>query len=113
MIGTSRCPCRSIDCRVGKICWYARSPVAPKMTRASPRDSAAAMTAPRRFVMAAKLQAQRREQAIRKIVFPSRAEPLEERRREHGGGGRAFNRGQRGPASFAGIRDASGKRLKV
>ena len=51
--------------------------------------------------MAAELQAQRRQQAIRKVVFPPRAEPLEQRRREHGRGRRAFDRRQRGPASFA------------
>src|SRR5687768_2929697 len=76
-----------------------RSPDAPKMT--STQASA------RGLDMAAELGAERRQDLFRERVILPRAEALEERRREHVGRHRLFDRGLDGPAPFTRVGDVA------
>src|SRR5262249_48828850 len=78
--GTFRWPRRAIPCSAGKIFLYARSPVAPKKTRASELDAFMIDSLFRGcFEMSAELETHCREQLVLIIRLPTRTEALIER----------------------------------
>src|SRR5262245_8037018 len=80
--GTSRWPRFAIACSAGKIFLYARSPVAPKNTRASEGlvlIAALRLFRRRLFDVAAELVAHGREQLVGEVRLAARAEALVER----------------------------------
>src|SRR6266581_5306506 len=77
MTGTLRCPRCTIACSAGKIFLYARSPVAPKKTRASAWEPCIASSSGGGFFqMSTELIAQRREQFVGEICLAARAKTL-------------------------------------
>src|SRR5215510_626936 len=83
MTGTLRCPRLTIACRAGKIFLYARSPVAPKKTRASAWEPCIAFSSCGGFFqMSAELVTHGREQFVGEIRLAARAEPLIQSRRQ-------------------------------
>src|SRR5216684_2438912 len=64
------------------------------------------------FDVPAELEAHRRQNFCRKIVFAARSKPLKERRGQHGRRRGGFDGGEDGPATLAGIGDAAGKALE-
>src|SRR5262249_21286563 len=82
--GTFSRPRRTIPCSAGKIFLYARSPVAPKKTRASELDSFMFDSLFRGFFeMSTELETHRREQLVLIVRFAARAEALIERGGKH------------------------------
>src|SRR5262249_3036918 len=77
MTGTLRCPRLTIACSAGKIFLYARSPVAPKKTRASEWESCIAFSSWGGFFqMSTELVTHGREQFVGEICLTAQAEPL-------------------------------------
>src|ERR1700751_3844670 len=82
MTGTLRWPRFTIACSAGKIFLYARSPVAPKKTRASDWESLIVLSLPRRCSLAGRLlqNLRRTRSALAESSFPSGV-PKDSRRR--------------------------------
>src|SRR5215471_21144375 len=105
MTGTLRCPRLTIACRAGKIFLYARSPVAPKKTRASAWEPCIASSSwGGLFQMSTELVTHGREQFIGEICLAARAEPLVQSRRQDRRGHGLVNGGLDRPAPLARVR---------
>src|SRR5215831_9048787 len=112
--GTLSRPRRAIPCNAGKIFLYARSPVAPKKTRASELDSFMFDSSFRGFFeMSAELETHRREQLVLIIRLAARTEALIERGGEHRHRYGLVDGGLDCPASFTGVGHAACKLLQV
>src|SRR5690242_9936163 len=98
-------------CSAGKIFLYARSPVAPKKTRASEWESIiAGILFERSFAgcflhVAAEAEAHRGKQFVLIVRLPARGEALKESGGENGHGNGFVHRGLDGPSAFARIRN--------
>src|SRR5215472_1270607 len=112
--GTLRWPRRTIPCSAGKIFLYARSPVAPKKTRASELDSFMFDSLFRGFFeMSAELETHRREQLVLIIRLAARTKALIERGGEHRHRYGLVDGGLDRPAPFSGVGHAACKLLQV
>src|SRR5262249_14622527 len=112
--GTFRWPRRTIPCSAGKIFLYARSPVAPKKTRAAELDSFMLDSLFRGFFeMSTELETHRREQLVLIIRLAARAEALIERGGEDRHRYGLVDGGLDRPASFSGVGNAARKLLQV
>src|SRR5262252_3444634 len=110
MTGTLRCPRLTIACSAGKIFLYARSPVAPKKTRASEWEPCiASSSCGGLFQVSAELVTHGREQFVGEIRLAARAKTLIQSRRQdmrwHG----FVNGGLDCPAPLARVRHPSGE----
>src|SRR5215469_5951849 len=116
MTGTSRWPRLIIAWSAGKIFLNARSPVAPKKTRAS--EWAAVMVLSSDLVtglleVAAELEPHRREHLVLVVGLAARGEALVEGGGEDGNGHRLVDGGLDRPSSFAGVGHVAGELLQV
>src|SRR4029453_18844493 len=110
MTGTVRCPRLTIACRAGKIFLYARSPVAPKKTRASAWEPCIAFSScGGLFQVSTELIAQRREQFIGEIFLAARAKTLIQGGRQDVRGHSLIDGGLDRPAPLARVRHPSGE----
>src|SRR5262245_39139469 len=103
--GMSSVPRRTIACSAGKICLYARSPVAPKNTKAS---ECSAMALPLLLEVPAEPQSHRRLDLLSIVRLAARGEAAVERGAEHGRGNALVHRGQDRPADLSRVRHAPG-----
>src|SRR5262252_8418781 len=85
MTGMSRWPRWIIACKAGKIFLYARSPVAPKNTRASECISLIVPTSRDFLEMSAEPESHRREELVLIVGVTARGKAFIERRGEDGG----------------------------
>src|SRR5262249_24912206 len=112
--GTFRWPRRAIPCSAGKIFLYARSPVAPKKTRASELDAFMIDSLSCGFFqMSTELETHRREQLVLIVRLAARTEALIERGGEHRHRHRLVDGGLDRPASFSGVGNPACKLLQV
>src|SRR5215471_660793 len=110
MTGTFKCPRLTIACSAGKIFLYARSPVAPKKTRASEWEPCiASSSCGGLFQMSTELIAQRREQFIGEIGLAARAKTLIQRGRQDVRGHGLVEGGLDRPAPLARVRHPPGE----
>src|SRR5215470_18418009 len=110
MTGTCRCPRWTIACRAGKIFLYARSPVAPKKTRASEWATfIASSSCGGFFQVSTELIAQRREQFVGEICLAARAKTLIQRGRQDVRGHGLVDGGLDRPAPLARVRHPPGE----
>src|SRR2546430_7199676 len=106
MTGTLRCPRCTIACSAGKIFLYARSPVAPKKTRASAWETCIASSSCGGFFqMSPELIAQSREQFICEICLAARAKTLIQGGRQNVHGHGLVDGGLDRPAPLARVRN--------
>src|SRR5262245_40649866 len=104
--GTLRSPRLTMLYSDGKTFLWARSPDAPKNTRASEGTGLDAISV-LLLVVAAELLAHGREDAIGEVGLTARREPLVQRRREHRSRHPLVDRGEDRPAALARVGDAS------
>src|SRR5262249_49005464 len=110
MTGTVRCPRLTIACSAGKIFLYARSPVAPKKTRASEWESCIASSSGGGFFqVSTELIAQRREQFVGEIGLAARAKPFIQGGRQDVRGHGLVDSGLDRPAPLARVRHPPGE----
>src|SRR5215468_2353904 len=110
MTGTLRCPRLTIACSAGKIFLYARSPVAPKKTRASEWEPCIAFSSCGGFFqMSTELVTHGREQFVGEICLAARAEPLIQSRRQDMRWYGFVNGGLDRPAPLARVRHPPGE----
>src|SRR6266446_2469505 len=110
MTGTLRCPRLTIACSAGKIFLYARSPVAPKKTRASAWEKfIASSSCGGFFQMSTELIAQRREQFVGEICLAARAKTLIQGGRQDVRGHGLVDGGLDRPTPLARVRHPSGE----
>src|SRR5262252_6617074 len=102
--GMSRWPRLIIACKAGKIFLYARSPVAPKNTRASEFVSLIVPSSRDLLEMSAESESHRRQELVLIIGFTSRGEALIERGAENRSRDGFVDCGLDGPPPFAGVR---------
>src|SRR5262245_31470336 len=104
--GMSSVPRRTIACRAGKICLYARSPVAPKKTSAS---DCSAMRLALLLEMSAEPQSHRRLDLLRVVGLAARGEAAVERGAQHGRGHALVDGGGGRPAALSRVRHTPGE----
>src|SRR5215475_2412668 len=107
--GMFRLPRFAIACKAGKIFLYARSPVAPKNTRASECISLIVPSSRDLLEMSAESESHRREELVLIICVTARGEAFIERRGENRGRHCLVDCGLDGPPAFAGVRHAAGE----
>src|SRR2546428_2126725 len=106
MTGTLRCPRCTIACSAGKIFLDARSPVAPKKTRASAWETCIASSSFGGFFqVSTELIAQSREQFICEICLAARAKTLIQGGRQDVNGHGLVDGGLNRPAPLARVRN--------
>src|SRR5215831_6649224 len=110
MTGTLRLPRFNMACSDGKIFLYARSPVAPKKTKASELDTFM-VSSSRRFLLkvSAEPVPHRRQNLVLIVGFPSRTESFIESGREYRHRYGLIDGSLDRPPAFAGVRDPAGK----
>src|SRR5262245_37598473 len=104
--GMSSVPRRTIACSAGKICLYAKSPVAPKNTSAS---DCSAMGLALLLEMSAEPQSHRRLDLLRVVGLATRGEAAVERGAQHGCGYALVDGREDRPAALARVRHAAGE----
>src|SRR5262252_5875067 len=109
----SRWPRLIIACKAGKIFLYARSPVAPKNTRASEFVSLIVPSSRDLLEMSAEPKSHRREKLVLIIGITARGEAFIKRCAENRSRHGLVDSGLDGPPAFAGVRHAAGEFFEV
>src|SRR5262249_30152275 len=99
--GMFRLPRLIIACKAGKIFLYARSPVAPKNTRASECISLIVPSSRDLLEMSAEPESHRREELVLIVGVTTRGEAFIKRGAENWGGDGLVDSGLDGPPAFA------------